>query len=166
VSSVVFCDAVAYCRWAGKSLCGSFAGRSLSIEETTDPDRSAWMNACSAGGTRAFPYGDEFDPQKCVSALTNGDPTIDPDDQAFPVPYATCEGPVPGLFDMSGNVTEWQDACGESDAGPVCAVQGGDFLLPGTVAQLLKCEGWLPALVESAPVDVGVRCCMPFADVP
>jgi hypothetical protein len=43
---------------------------------------------------------------------------------------ATCQGGVPGLFDMSGNAQEWENACGNTaaDAGDdTCHLRGGTF---------------------------------------
>ncbi|MCA9586846.1 MAG: SUMF1/EgtB/PvdO family nonheme iron enzyme [Myxococcales bacterium] len=59
---VDWCDAAAYCKWAGMHLCGKIGGGGLTFAERNDAAKSAWYNACSAQGQKVYPYGDAFDP--------------------------------------------------------------------------------------------------------
>ena len=57
VTSVDFCDAWAYCAWAGKRLCAEYNRPSMALD---DPTTGEVYHAC-AGGSRLLPYayGDE-----------------------------------------------------------------------------------------------------------
>lgn len=55
---VDYCDAIAFCKWAGKTLCGLHVGQPMNIESATDSSKSLWYNVCSQGGTQKYAYGD------------------------------------------------------------------------------------------------------------
>ncbi|NVB42898.1 SUMF1/EgtB/PvdO family nonheme iron enzyme [Pseudenhygromyxa sp. WMMC2535] len=115
VVGVDWCDAAVYCAWVGKSLCGDVAGGPASYETAEDPVTDLWYRACSNDGARDYPYASSYEPEAC----NGGDAGLD-DLQAVGS-MASCEGGLSGLFDMSGNVWEWTDAC---------EVSGGDFDTP------------------------------------
>lgn len=156
---VDWCDADAYCRSAGKRLCGRIEGGTNAPGSSSDPAESQWYRACSRGGTRSFPYGDVFNPQACVGLAYDGDPAFDiNNDVARGVKEALlCEGGYPGLFGMSGNVWEWEDSCngtmGKDDS---CLSRAGSFL--GEVNDL-ACDSAYPRLRSNPFTDVGFRCC-------
>ncbi len=117
-----WCDAAAYCRWAGKRLCGRIGGGALASSETKTSQRSEWLTACSKGGERAFPYGDEYDRNACTGDIARDTGSTNVGSRV------SCEGGVGGIFDMSGNAEEWIDACASTDgANDDCAVQGGSW---------------------------------------
>lgn len=119
VVCVDWCDAVAYCDSVGKRLCGRIEGDSLTLAEFNDTTQSQWMNACSSGGRYRFPYGDTYDADAC-HANGEGQP-------ALVASQPQCTSPDPlysGVFDLSGNAAEWEDAC--NDQGQ-CRVRGGAF---------------------------------------
>jgi formylglycine-generating enzyme required for sulfatase activity len=81
------------------------------------------------GGAQQYSAG-MGDPLVCVGSGYDGDPGFNPNtDHSIDVGQAaTCEGGYPGIFDMSGNVEEWQDACVEDlGADDLCLARGGSY---------------------------------------
>jgi ELWxxDGT repeat protein len=153
VVCVDWCDAATYCLWAGKRLCGGTAGGSTPNLHQSEPGQSQWMNACSAGGTVAYPYGNTYEPARCVDAQYNVTYADAPYGAVQPVMAAArCEGGFRGIFGMSGNAAEWEDSCGTGS----CSVRGGDGAHSDAE---LRCDslgtadmGWVAPLLS-------FRCC-------
>ena len=153
VGSVDWCDALAYCKYAGKSLCGSLTGAAVPLGAANfDPKSSAWMYACTHGGDglHAYPYGNTVDNLACNTTTT------------APVDVATnpkCEGGFAGVFDMIGNVKEWENSCRPSvDGGPSqddCRRRGGGYNSGVNVA----CDVPETDTREYASPRSGIRCC-------
>lgn len=130
VTSVDFCDARAYCAWAGKHLCS----------------RADWTNACSNNGERTFPYGDSYDQSACNGE--NGGAVANVES------FSRCTGGYAGLFDMSGNAAEWTDDCpGASDN---CGVLGG---AAGDDEEDLRCTSRKTFRRTDTDQTRGFRCC-------
>lgn len=70
----------------------------------------------------------------------------------------TCEGGHPGLFDLSGNVLEWEDSCNETAGSQdLCRYRGGSFL---DDASSLACgDGSGVGDRSFKGAGVGFRCC-------
>ena len=104
------------------------------------------------GGAQAFPYGNAYDAPACNVAK----------DAAFGaiLPVATlaaCVGGYPGLFDMSGNVWEWEDSCVPSEGGTdVCRRRGGSF---SSSAMNVDCAISSSRPRDAAEANTGFRCC-------
>lgn len=154
ITCVDWCDAAAYCTWAGKHLCGRIGGvATLAIDELDDPAESEWYRACSAGGTKLYPYSDTFDDNAC-NTIGNASDVRGVGDQL------TCEGGFPGVFDMVGNAEEWEDSCdiGQDPAADNCYVRGGAFWGDQVEATCLHGENRRPDR-STASNDWSFRCC-------
>lgn len=152
IANVNWCDAHAFCKWAGKRLCGKLGGGSADFSQFASSDNEHYL-ACSNVATRVYPYGNAFDPTAC-----NG-PERDAG-QALPVgSLAGCQGGVAGLFDMSGNVEEWQDACDNtSGASDMCLDGTGAFNF-GDPPGGTRCDFSDSDSRNAQFDDVGIRCC-------
>jgi len=157
-----WCDAYAYCAWKGKHLCGAIAGGPNLQSSYVDPMQDAWFNACSAQGVNAWPYGQSYDPAKCDGA------DLAPDggtghwwadrDINGQIQNAACQGGATGLYQMSGNVAEWEDSCsGNAGASDNCLIRGGSFRSSATD---MKCNAMAAVRRDTARDDIGFRCCL------
>jgi formylglycine-generating enzyme required for sulfatase activity len=150
---VNWCDALAFCRWAGKRLCGRVDGGAADYANFSDPANEHYY-ACSGQGSRVYPYGNTFQAGAC---------NVVDYDAGGPVAVGSlpgCEGAYPGLFDMIGNVEEWQNACTDA-AGPddQCRSGTGSFsFYPGN-ASMTNCALDDNDSRNSAFRDLGIRCC-------
>jgi hypothetical protein len=161
VSCVDWCDARAYCTWAGKELCGAVEGGENPTADFAAADKSAWFRACTGGGATLLPYGNDYDGLACVG-LDYG--VVRAVNVATAAP---CQGGYAGLWDMSGNVSEWENSC-EPNSGPSahCLHRGGSWVTPGEAA--LYCNSSLPSDTTPSPLllrrdthdeHIGFRCC-------
>lgn len=92
VHGVAIEDARAYARWLSVRT-----GRRFRL-----PTEAEWELAATGGDTRAFPWGDDFDPAR-ANTLEGGPLTTTPIG-AYPDGSAPC-----GARDLAGNVEEWVD---------------------------------------------------------
>lgn len=143
VRGVSWCDAHAYCTWAKKRLCGQRGGGSLAPADTANGASSEWFRACTKGGTRTFPYGDELIGGECA---TSGH---------LRLARQGCEGGYLGIYDMVGNVEEWIDSCTGEGPSDRCALMGGSV-----VDDSARCETahWIFSRAGRTPLT-GFRCC-------
>lgn len=149
VVEVDWCDARAYCAWANKRLCGRIGEGELLFGDYADAKKSQWFNACSKGGALNYPYGNGYEEKACNGNKHGADAVVEAGS------LASCE--VSGIFDLSGNVLEWEDACdggmGENDR---CRIRGGSYLDDITT---LRCDYNLDITRNKALPNVGFRCC-------
>jgi formylglycine-generating enzyme len=148
VRCVDWCDAKAYCQWAGKRLCGKRGGGALDPTAFADPAQSEWMSACSMNGVKKYPYGPVFTPGACHGSGTPSTPALPAVRSA-----ASCVGGFPGLYDMSGDAAEWEDSC---DAENKCRLRGGDITGTDTA---LACDADRIGSRFGLGMSIGLRCC-------
>ncbi len=152
---VDWCDAYAYCKAMGKRLCGSSNGGGTGYQDFATGDaRSEWHMACSAAGANDYVYGDTYDTQTCnVPDASVGSTKAVGD-------LSQCTSPTvgyQGTFDLSGNVAEWVDSCGnKSGGGDDCHIGGGSYKSPGNKG---LCAQAANANRANKLSDVGFRCC-------
>ncbi len=156
VTYVDWCDAFAFCEWAGKRLCGRIGGGPVALSSATDPNADQWYAACSHAGdaNHVYPYGSSFSSATC---------NVPEDDAGATVPVGSlsaCTGGYPSLFDMVGNVYEWEDSCSAA-SGPTdsCNVRAGSYIDPPGASQ--TCARNATVARKFADVDFGFRCCAP-----
>lgn len=140
VEGVAWCDAFAYCAWAGRHLCRAFDGG-------FDAGETEWSLACTGGGSNPYPYGDAYAPV-CNDSTTVGAPVAVGSRPG-------CEGGVRGLFDMSGNVAEYVEACSNATT---CDYVGGFYNSP---APGLTCRSRGQQATTAPTPGIGFRCCAP-----
>ncbi|MDI1437545.1 formylglycine-generating enzyme family protein [Polyangium sorediatum] len=164
VACVDWCDARAFCVGVGKRLCGAFGDQPLGYDEFNEPTKSEWTYACSNKGERNYPYGDDYQEKRCVDdpfdGLVNaGNGHTEPVKTAM-----NCKGGAgfSGLFDMSGNVFEWEDSC-RPTGNPTdpkddqCRDRGGSFW---DQEGRLSCTSLsVDRRRDAYNKNVGIRCC-------
>ena len=165
-ASVDWCDAFMYCRYAGKHLCGSMsapaspAGNVLGMPQRNE-EIDLWYNFCTAGGgaNGAFDYfyGDHYVAGTCVDdtfTADAGDGGPQPVKSAF---YCHGGGIATDVYDMVGNVAEWEWSCTDGGASAFCSVRGGDWL--DSVSASLSCDRIAAVRRDATSNEIGFRCC-------
>ncbi len=161
---VDWCDGYAYCQSVGKRLCGKIEGGSNGYFQDSDADSSQWYNACASGGLNTYAYGNTYNGASC-----NGGDNWFSTFGVLPTTFAvktmtTCQSPntgYAGIFDLSGNVSEWEDSCEDVDGtGSLsdCRVRGGGFDGMGNITT--RCDAGGGIYYRTYVYDaVGFRCC-------
>jgi formylglycine-generating enzyme required for sulfatase activity len=161
IRCVDWCDARAFCHWAGKDLCSGNAADGIVTPQDL-PDQ--WGGACSANGLSYVNgsrpvYGEcnvGLDAGQCLAILHQYS-CASADVDSFP----ECTGPC-GTVDMIGNVAEWVLQCGYSvDGGPggrdsPCQHRGGSFA--GSLVEE-TCYAVAPDARGTRSREIGLRCC-------
>jgi sulfatase modifying factor 1 len=150
-----WCDASAYCEAVGKRLCGAIDGGSLQSGFGANPNVSQWYRACTSGGQFKFPYGDTYQSGYCNDDTNNLAAT----DVVGALPR--CASPssgYAGVYDLSGNVWEFQDSCTITlpNSGS-CLIQGGSFL--ESYGYMACNEIGVYQTFTASSFDTGFRCC-------
>ncbi len=165
---VDFCDAFAYCAWAGKRLCGPVGADGKSVYLTKGEDAfplaasttSEWFNACTQGGTTKYPYGDAFVQGRCIDRTA-----VQEDPLAFDVTDLSsnpCHGATPPydeLYDLMGSVREWQNVCFITKSGnKLCAASGSSAAEPPDEDKDCTASFGFPLALQVYS-HRGIRCC-------
>ncbi|MBI2391116.1 MAG: SUMF1/EgtB/PvdO family nonheme iron enzyme [Deltaproteobacteria bacterium] len=156
-ANIEWCVAYAYCKWAGKRLCGKHGGGAYSSSESEASGTSQWSYACRGGdpGT-VFPYGGgaAYVADTCInedSAVTSVQPV-----NSSKWPDCHGSGEFSTLMHMAGNAREWEDACdGPIGASTSCRTRGGAWTSPWNETNC----GSIPRLNTNADATTGFRCC-------
>lgn len=155
VVNVDWCDAAAFCQWAGKRLCGPIGSAALATKDATNPMLGRWASACTRAGTWKFPYGP--DPRQGLCNVGQG--ALLPVHTAPVASLPGCQGGYDRLYDMVGNVEEWVDACRTDPArGEMCAVVGGRYVDSEATASCARSD---EDRKTQAIYFRGFRCCWP-----
>jgi len=149
VTQVDWCDAWEFCVAAGKHMCGRIGGgNTLGGFETGDARKSEWFNACSKGGQLAYPYGNQYQAGRCVDRQVMFARQVGS--------YSGCVGGYPGIFDMSGNLGEWENECTTGVGGDLCGTRGGNY---NDDSSHVTCTSVIARNRTSRFNAVGFRCC-------
>lgn len=155
VVCVGWCDARDYCAAIGKRLCGAKGGGMNPYPDFDDSAKSAWFAACSSGGAHVFPYGDTYEEMTCNGVGSGLGATA-------PVgSFTSCLSPDAawsGVFDLSGNVREWEDSCSDGTGDVPCHLRGGSYF-DDEIGNLPCGNDFYQYKLTSYWGDLGFRCC-------
>ena len=149
--NVDFCDAAAFCDWAGERLCGDLNGGPLAITDLRDATKSQWYLACAGTDDEYYPYGNNN------AQLADGCNEYNSGLMADVGSFSLCEGHYKGVFDLVGNAAEWVDACDDTGDEPLldnCWLMGGSYLRDD-----YKCQSHDSWVRSDTAAVFGFRCC-------
>lgn len=155
---------------------GKGGGKSDGPDDWEDYRKAQWFNACTGGGAYPFPYGAAYNAQACTTNDTTHVACDGPvcteaanqgQDCSICTPtvggsVASCaaqSGPYAGVYDLSGNVSEWVDACQQFPGGlnTSCHTMGGHFRSNPDETRCDTFSNW--AFKITAGPWLGFRCC-------
>ncbi|HEY6461048.1 MAG TPA: SUMF1/EgtB/PvdO family nonheme iron enzyme, partial [Polyangiaceae bacterium] len=159
VTTVNWCDAWGFCHYWGKRLCGNRTDGGPVEVDAAGTVESEWYYACSGPNDYGYPYGPTYQAGLCRDDLAeDAGPGV--------VPNKTCVGSVPGLYDMSGNLAEWENSCSSSGTGDprqdACLTRGGTFFFKSDSVTCGLTNGGAVNPRGGGPLGsaaVTIRCC-------
>jgi hypothetical protein len=157
---VNYCDAWAYCHWAGKRLCGRVGFPTAAFGDVLSGEL---YYACSGGATHphAYSYGDTLDPSACdTDVCVDGSATSSGHIDPVGV-NKRCQSIVyPGLYDLNNALEVILDMCETGDAsdgsGDVCQLSNPDYC----EEECATTGNYLGRSYSSGMA--GIRCCSDF----
>ncbi|MGC4088082.1 MAG: SUMF1/EgtB/PvdO family nonheme iron enzyme [Polyangiaceae bacterium] len=157
IRCVDFCDAEAFCRWAGKRLC--YDGSGLGTQAPRGVPKE-WNDACSNGLSTIYPWGNDGAAEHCNTskmgaACVNGGGSCGP----LAVGQSPACSTASGVKDLLGNVAEWVFSCNYVDpTRPLeptgCLTRGGSYAVP-----LQTCNVESTLANDTRTAELGFRCC-------
>lgn len=157
IRCVDWCEADAYCHWAGKRLCYDFGLSGVQVPR--DKPRE-WREACSNRQSTAYPWGTTPKSGYCNAAQSGESCQIAGSYcLAYPVQaWVECKTRS-NIYDMLGNVAEWVYSCVPQDPELAdlptgCLTLGGGYDKP-----LQACQGEDTVPNDTRAPDLGFRCC-------
>lgn len=150
VRCVDWCDARAFCAFAGERLCLDVPH--VHSDWAADGDIDEWSLACKNLDSTGYPWGREKSEGRCNTSSRSPDCG----------PWATGREPRcasrAGVVDLIGNVAEWVSGCEPSSLEPrgrACLTMGGGF--DGTASSCDESE--MSRTIETRLPSLGFRCC-------
>jgi hypothetical protein len=152
-----------YCNALGKQLCGARPDALMQgpvvFTDFTNAEKDQFEYACTADGKQQFVYGDTYDPTACNTGCRPG--------ACHTIVVASnpkCQGAqnsvaFPGVFDLNGNVAEWDGVCASPDPAAQCHVREGDMQAMATTSTCDYGTGVALVARNVAQPTVGFRCC-------
>jgi len=157
---VDWCDAYEYCLGVDKRLCGALGGGPVDYSAGyNNATQSQWYRACSSGGTITYPYGNTYQATFCDGwdYWNDNSSTMQTVAVGSLGSCATSVNGYAGVYDLSGNVFEWEDSCDGVGPSATCRLRGGAFNM---VSSFLACSygvGAGPRVDVNG--EIGFRCC-------
>jgi formylglycine-generating enzyme len=154
---VDWCDAYAYCQAVGKRLCGKIGGGSNGYSDHANASLSQWYNACTSHDptVNIYPYGTHDDAQACNGWAYSGGDYMTVAVGTLPNCQSRVAG-YSGVYDLSGNVEEWEDSCTGDGVERRCRVRGGAF---HELDMYLTCDADFAYACNTGTSRLGIRCC-------
>lgn len=140
VTCVDWCDAYSYCAHQNKVLCPGTINQA---------QKGAWFDVCSSNGANDYPYPGSFQADYCNDSSSSAKALVGVGTKT------ECKTPN-GVYDMTGNASEWLDACSATTQAANCDTRGGNYNDSSGVA---LCKGANAVAKEMGLPGLGFRCC-------
>jgi formylglycine-generating enzyme required for sulfatase activity len=105
----------------------------------------------------AYPYGNTYETTYCATFDNTKGQTVAVG--SLPICVTSATG-YAGVYDLSGNVSEWEDSCTGTGPSAFCELRGGSIYNDN--GSILACAaGAADIMRNSVNINIGFRCCSP-----